>query len=76
MQDPCVAALGARLSSIAQPTSIIWGGRDPWLDLRLAERLRGAISGATLDVIPDAGHFSPEDAPARVAAGIAALLTR
>ncbi|HEY2848699.1 MAG TPA: alpha/beta hydrolase [Gemmatimonadaceae bacterium] len=76
MHDPCVATLGTRLSSITQPTSIIWGGRDPWLDLRLAERLRSAIPGATLDVIPDAGHFSPEDAPARVAAGIAALLTR
>jgi pimeloyl-ACP methyl ester carboxylesterase len=76
MHDRTVAPLGARLDRITQPTSIVWGARDPWLPLRVGDRLREAIPGATLDVIPDAGHFSPEDAPARVAASIAELLTR
>ena len=76
IRDPTVAALGARLAGIAQPTSIVWGARDPWLDLRTGEMLRDAIPGATLDVIPDAGHFSPEDAPALVAAAVGRLLEK
>jgi len=76
IRDPSVAALGARLAGIAQPTSIVWGARDPWLDLRTGEMLRDAIPGATLDVIPDAGHFSPEDAPALVAAAVGRLLEK
>ncbi len=76
INDATVAGLGARLAGITQPTSIVWGARDPWLDLRIGERLRDAIPGATFDVIPDAGHFSPEDAPAHVAAAIGRLLGR
>jgi pimeloyl-ACP methyl ester carboxylesterase len=76
MHDPTVIELGARLPLIAQPTSVVWGERDPWLSVRVAERLRESIPGATLDVIAGARHFSPEDAPARVAAAIAAVLKR
>jgi pimeloyl-ACP methyl ester carboxylesterase len=76
MHDPTVVDLGARLSSITQPTSIVWGGRDPWLDVAVGERLRAAIPGASLEVISDAGHFSPEDAPVRVASAVASLLIR
>jgi pimeloyl-ACP methyl ester carboxylesterase len=76
MHDPTLEQLGARLGAVAQPTSVVWGGRDPWLGITLGERLREAIPGATLDVIPDAGHFSPEDAPALVAAAVERLLAR
>jgi pimeloyl-ACP methyl ester carboxylesterase len=76
MDDPTVAPLGARLSAIPQPTSVVWGARDPWLPIAVGERLRDAIPGATLDVIPDAGHFSPEDAPALVAGAVGRLLVR
>jgi pimeloyl-ACP methyl ester carboxylesterase len=76
MNDPTVAELGARLGQIARPTSVLWGARDPWLDVAIGERLRTTIPGATLEVIPEARHFTPEDAPTRVAAAIAALLKR
>lgn len=76
MRDPTVIQLGARLAEITQPTSIVWGAGDPWMGIELAERLRGAIRGATLEVIPEARHFSPEDAPVQVAAAIAALLKK
>lgn len=76
MNDPTVAPLGARLGGITQPTSVVWGARDPWLNVAVGERLRDAIPGATLELIEDAGHFTPEDAPARVAAAVAALLAR
>jgi pimeloyl-ACP methyl ester carboxylesterase len=76
MDDPAVGELGARLGEISQPTSVVWGEGDPWIGVRVGERLRDTIPGATLDVIAGARHFSPEDAPGRVADAIRRLLTR
>jgi pimeloyl-ACP methyl ester carboxylesterase len=76
VHDPTVIELGARLGDISQPTSIIWGADDPWLDVEVGERLCDAIGSAILEVIPEARHFSPEDAPARVAAAVGELLKR
>jgi len=76
MRDPTVPLLGARLSELRQPVAVVWGRLDPFLGVRLGERLRDAITGATLDVIPGARHFTPEDAPERVAEAVAALLKR
>lgn len=76
MRDPGVAAISARLSELRIPTAVLWGELDPWLPVRLGEQLREAIPGATLDVIPGARHFTPEDAPERVARAIEALLQR
>jgi pimeloyl-ACP methyl ester carboxylesterase len=76
MNDPTVAELGARLGSITQPTAVVWGEHDPWLDVAVGERLRAAVPGATLEVIADARHYTPEDAPARVANAVAVLLKR
>ena len=76
MRDPTVPPLGAHLGVLRHPTSIVWGRLDPFLDVGVGERLRDAIPGATLEVIPDARHFSPEDASERVAAVVAELLRR
>lgn len=76
MRDPTVIDLGARLSDITQPASIVWGAGDPWLGVELGERLSAAIRGATLEVLPEARHYSPEDAPVKVAGAVAALLKR
>lgn len=76
MHDASVRALGARLSSITQPTAVVWGADDPWLRLSIGERIRNTIEGATLEVIAGARHFTPEDAPAAVAAAIGVLLKR
>ena len=66
----------ARLKDIVAPTAIIAGAHDPFLPVTIGERLRDAIAGATLDVLPDARHFLPEESPERVAAAITALLAR
>jgi len=76
MRDQEVAALAPRLSSIVAPTAVLWGVNDPFLGVRVGERLRDAIPGATLELVPDARHFTPSDAPERVAAAIATLLAR
>ncbi len=76
IHDSTVIELGARLGGVTQPTSVVWGEKDPWLDVRVGERLREAIRGATLEVIAGARHFSPEDAPAKIANAISELLKR
>jgi pimeloyl-ACP methyl ester carboxylesterase len=68
--------LGGQLSQIAAPTSIVWGQGDRVIPLWVAKRLQHAIPAATLDVIPGARHFTPEEAPRQVADAIAQLLTR
>lgn len=69
-------ALGARLKDIVSPTAILWGERDPFLALSIGERLRGAIRGSTLEVVPGARHFLPEESAQTVAAAIGKLLLR
>ena len=76
MRDETVPAIGARLGNIQQPTSIVWGAADPFLSPGVGEQLRDAIPGASLELVPGARHFSPEDAPDRVAAAIDTLLRR
>lgn len=69
-------ALAPRLKDIVAPTAILTGAHDPFLPLSIAKRLRDAIPGATLELLPDARHFLPEEAPERVAQIITSLLAR
>lgn len=70
------AALAPRLAGLNIPTAIVWGRGDPFLPPSLGERLRGAIPGATLDVLPSACHYVPEDTPAALTAVLSHLLAR
>lgn len=76
IHDPTIEELGKRLGTLTQPTSVLWGASDPFLPVSGAARLRDAIPGATLEVIEGARHFTPEDAPERVASAVTALLRR
>ncbi|MFN8571526.1 MAG: alpha/beta hydrolase [Gemmatimonadaceae bacterium] len=69
-------ALSDRLHTIAVPTAVVWGMEDPFLPRELAERFASSIPNATLDYIPDVGHFVPEEAPERLAQVISALMRR
>lgn len=68
--------IAPRLSTIAAPTALVWGQQDRVTPLSTARKLQAAIPGATLDVIPGAKHFTPEEAPRQVADVIGALLGR
>ena len=70
------AALAPRLKDIVCPTAIVWGEHDPFLTVPLARRLAAAIPGATLEILPDVCHFTPEEAPEHVAAAVNSLLAR
>ncbi|MDB4912632.1 MAG: putative hydrolase, partial [Gemmatimonadetes bacterium] len=69
-------ALGNRLGEIRVPAAVIWGEHDSFLSVALGSRLAAAIPTATFDIVPDARHFTPEDAPRQVAEVIAGLLQR
>jgi pimeloyl-ACP methyl ester carboxylesterase len=58
---------------ISVPTVIVWGARDTLLPRRDQEAMATEIPGARLVVYPDVGHLPVLEAPARVAADIAAL---
>lgn len=68
--------LGDQLGRIRAATAVVWGQGDRVIPLWVAKRLQQAIPGATLDVIPGARHFTPEEAPRQVADAIGALLGR
>jgi pimeloyl-ACP methyl ester carboxylesterase len=55
------------LDRVTIPTFIIWGAHDAWIDPNISAEILSRMPGADRVVIPDAGHFSPEDEPARVA---------
>lgn len=59
------------LGEITVQVTVIWGEHDLWLPVSTATRLAGAIPGARRTIIPGAGHFLTEDAPAEVAAVLA-----
>lgn len=69
-------ALAPRLKDIVHPAALVWGAADPFLPPAIGERLRHAIPGATLELVPDARHFTPEEAPDAVARVLAELLDR
>jgi pimeloyl-ACP methyl ester carboxylesterase len=76
LDDDSTATLSARLASLRIPTAILWGADDAFYPPALGERLQHTIPGATLDVIPGAGHFLPEDAPDRIITRLTELLSR
>jgi pimeloyl-ACP methyl ester carboxylesterase len=66
--------LGTQLARIAAPTAIVWGQQDRVIPLWVGRQLQQAIPGASLDVVPGARHFVPEEAPRPVADAIARLV--
>ncbi|KAJ4123114.1 hypothetical protein NW768_010108 [Fusarium equiseti] len=49
------------------PVQLIWGKDDAWQVVDWAHKLNDAIPGSKLTVLDDAGHFSPEDQPEKIA---------
>jgi pimeloyl-ACP methyl ester carboxylesterase len=70
------AAIAPKLAAIRVPAAVLWGRHDKITSLSIGKRLQASIPAATLSVIDDGGHFTPEEAPRQVADGIAALLRR
>lgn len=58
-----LAELGAGLGAVRTPTLVLWGERDPWFSPEFADAYAGALPNATVERIPDAGHWPWLDQP-------------
>jgi 2-succinyl-6-hydroxy-2,4-cyclohexadiene-1-carboxylate synthase len=67
-----MAPLWERLGELTMPVAVLAGQRDAKF-VALGRRLADALPHATLAVVPGAGHALPLEAPAAVAAAIAAV---
>ena len=56
------------------PALVVWGARDPYLGVALAERQREAFPDARVVVFEDSGHWPFADDPERTAATIVPFL--
>ncbi|MDA1360986.1 alpha/beta fold hydrolase [Glycomyces luteolus] len=63
-----------RLSDVAAPTLILWGGDDAWLPPSQAEGLAHRIPDARAEILPGCGHNLHEDCPETAVPLIAAFL--
>jgi pimeloyl-ACP methyl ester carboxylesterase len=68
---PHVAAIAPVLRQHPRPTLVVWGAKDPYLKVRLAERQREVFRDARVTILPGSGHWPLADDPA---GGVAALL--
>jgi pimeloyl-ACP methyl ester carboxylesterase len=59
---------------IAVPTTVLWPEHDPLFPPEWSDRLSDFFSGATLEQLAGAGHFSPLEAPRQFARAISASL--
>lgn len=66
--------LDAGLGAIRCPTAVIWGDRDPYCPMGVAEHLAERIPDAVLTRIENGGHFIMEERPAEVLAALRKLL--
>lgn len=64
-----------RLGAIAVPTLVLCGAEDRLCPPDLHRAMAEAISGASLVIVPGAGHFAPIEAPDATARAVSAWLT-
>lgn len=68
--------LAAGLKTMPQPTAVIWGEQDPFCASRIGCDLTEHVHGATLTLIPNAGHFVMEECPQQVLESMRSWLAR
>ena len=69
-------AIATALPNVGVPVAIVAGSADPVMPVSVAHRLHRTLPQSTLDIMDDVRHFSPEEAPERVAHLIEQLLSR
>lgn len=62
------------LSTLTQPTLILWGRHDTLIGVDVAEQFDAALPDSKLIVYEDLGHVPMEEAPQRTAADVRAFL--
>jgi pimeloyl-ACP methyl ester carboxylesterase len=73
---PHVAAIAPRLREHQRPALVVWGAKDPYLKVRLAERQREVFRDARVTLLPESGHWPLADDPEAVAAAVLPFLAQ
>jgi pimeloyl-ACP methyl ester carboxylesterase len=71
---PHVAAIAPRLREHQRPALVVWGAKDPYLKVRLAERQREVFRDARVTLLPESGHWPLADDPEGVRAAVVPFL--
>lgn len=71
---PHVAAIAPALREHPRPTLVVWGAKDPYLRVRLAERQREVFRDAQVTILPGSGHWPLADDPDAVVAAVLPFL--
>jgi pimeloyl-ACP methyl ester carboxylesterase len=58
-----LAELGSKLENLRLPALVVWGDEDPWFGSQMADAYGARLSHATVEHIPDAGHWPWLDQP-------------
>lgn len=66
VDPPPLAESGGRLDTLRQPTLIVWGEADPWIPPTFADAYARRLPSATVERVPEAGHWPWLDAPGLV----------
>ena len=59
-----------RIPEVQQPTLIIWGAHDTWIEPENADRFHRDIRGSRLVMIPGCGHLPQEETPGEFVASV------
>lgn len=76
--DPAAQAerLAAALRPLGRPALVVWGERDPFIPVAVAERQGEVFPGAEIVRLPKSGHWPYADDPEGVAAAVVPFLRR
>ena len=58
-----LAELGRGLGTVTAPSLVVWGENDPWFSPQWSDAYGAALPNATVERIPDAGHWPWLDQP-------------
>lgn len=76
IDERLVRAAEREHGSITAATLLLWGGVDPWFPVVQAQRLKKAIRGAKLLVVPNGSHHFMEESPTAFVSRAAPFLAR
>lgn len=68
--------LSYRLGEIQCPALVVWGAEDAFLSPLWGRRLQSDLRRASLHILPDCGHFVPEERAGELAGLVDAFATR
>lgn len=67
-------AMGPAFSALNKPALVVWGAKDPYIDVQYAERQGEFFDVQDVVILPDSGHWPFQDDPQAVAQAVLPFL--